>query len=342
MCALLREQVESDISVQRHWIGKVLSIARNTTLEAVRQPVFLIILCVAVALLILSPFVTMFTLMEGPKMMKDMGLATMFLCGALLAAFCTANVVSEEIENHTAVTVMSKPVGRFEFILGKYVGVLGAMTFAFYILTLTLVLMVALGGFEAGAMQTTNYAVLGGVLGAILIACLAGAFANYFYDLSFAGVTMMTALFTFTACFAVFCFVHPEELKFTSFAAQIDGNVLKSAVLMYFSMFAISAIALAASTRMNVVVNVSLCTVVFFVGLMSDFVFRRHMANNLLAKIGYWITPNLQFFWTADILSVEEAGVPFTYVARAAGYAACYSMAALLVAMILFEERQIS
>lgn len=339
---MLRDKIESEVSARRHWVVKVLSIAQNTALEAIRQPIFTLILCGAIVLIVLSPFLTFFTLMEGVTMMKDMGLATMFLAGTLLAAFGASSVVSTELENHTAVTVLSKPLGRFEFILGKYIGVVLSMTFAFYLLTLTIVLIVALGGFEAGAMQTTNYSVLAGILGAIFLACLAGAFANYFYDRSFTSVAMFTSFFTFTACFLVFCFVHPEELRLTSFAAALDLNVLKSAALIWLSMLIISAIALAGSTRLNMVVNVSLCTIVFFVGLISDFIFGREAKTNVIARVFYWITPNLQLFWTADLLSAEEAGVPVVYVVSVAGYAICYSMAALLVAMILFEERQVS
>jgi len=328
--------------------GRVLAIARNTATEAVRQPVFGIILLIAITLIILSPFLTMFTLMEGTKMTKDMGLATMFLAGVLLAAFGASNVVSEEIENHTALTVMSKPVGRFEFVIGKYLGVLGAVTAAFYLMSLCLALIVALGGFEAGAMQTTNYWVLAGVLAALLFAAGAGVFANYFHDRSFTSVSLKAAIPAFTVVFLVFCLIHPEELRPTPFGAGIDFNVVNCAVLIYLAMWILTAIALAASTRANVVVNVSFCTIVFFLGLMSDFLFGPGSREKLGvlgrwgARVAYWLTPNLQAFWMADLLAVDGTVVPLYYVARVAGYAACYALAALMVAMILFEERQLS
>ena len=338
----VRAGMELEVSVRRHWLGKVFAIASNTATEALRQPVFSIILAIAIGLIVLSPFLTMFTLMEGPKMMKDMGLATMFLAGVLLAAFAASNVVSEEIENHTALTVMSKPVGRFEFIIGKYLGVLGAVTVAFYLMALSLILAVALGGFEAGAMQTTNWSVIVGLSLSLVASCGAGMFANYFYDGSFTSVAVKTAVGAFTLVFLVFCFVHPEELTLGAFGVGINADLAHSALLIYLSMLILVSVALAASTRLNVVVNLVVCTIIFYLGLMSDFLFGMHRAESLPARIAYLVTPNLQMFWTADILAVEGTAVPFFYVVHMAGYALCFSAAALLVAMVLFEERQLS
>lgn len=342
MSVSFRTGMDYEVSFRRHWLGKVFAIARNTATEALRQPVFSIILAIAVSLIVLSPFLTLFTLMEGPKMMKDMGLATIFLAGVLLAAFAASNVVTEEIENHTALTVLSKPVGRFEFILGKFLGVLAAVTVAFYLMGLSLILAVALGGFEAGAMQTTNWSVIIGLSAAILIAVGAGMFANFFYDASFTSVAVKVAVATFTMAFLVFCFVHPEELVLGPFGVGINADLANSAILLYLAMLILVSVALAASTRLNVVVNIVICTIIFYLGLMSDFLFGTYKAENLAARIAYWVTPNLQMFWTADILAVEGSAVPFFYVVQMAGYALCYSFAALLLAMVLFEERQLS
>ena len=348
-----------EVSTSRHWLVKVLSIAGNTLTETVRQPVFAIILGVAILLIVLSPFLTMFTLMQGTKMMKDMGLATMFMAGVLLAAFGTSNVVSEEIENHTALTVMSKPVGRFEFILGKYLGVLAAMAVSFYLMGLSLVLMVSLGGFESGPEQTVNWPVLLGVGGTILIACGAGIFANYFYDRSFPSTAMMAALPCFTLCFIVFSFVHPEELRVGGFGTGIDVNVVNATLLVFLAMLILTALALVASTRMNIVLNASFCSVVFFIGLMSDYLFGRtarqlflraqeqgltggEKALQVAANAAYSVVPNLQVFWMADIVTVDGGRLPFGYVIGAAGYSICYTIALLMIAMILFEERQLS
>ena len=100
------------IALPLHFLLKVYSVAANTFVEGVRQPVYAILVGVAAALILLSPYLTMYTLMQSPKFMTDMGLATLLLAGLLLGAFTASNVISQEIENRTVLTVISKPVGR--------------------------------------------------------------------------------------------------------------------------------------------------------------------------------------------------------------------------------------
>ena len=64
---------------------------------------------------------------EDPKMVKDSGLAIMFLVGLFAAVINAANTVSREVQSGTALAVLSKPVSRTQFILGKYLGVAGAL-----------------------------------------------------------------------------------------------------------------------------------------------------------------------------------------------------------------------
>ncbi len=126
-------------------MSKIGGIGLNTFRESIRQPVFGIILLVAFGMIILSPVYTLFTLMESPKLIKEMGLATILLAGLLIGAFSAGNVVSEEIENRTALTVLSKPVDRIEFVIGKFVGVALSLVLAAYVLPVVLSLTPAAG-----------------------------------------------------------------------------------------------------------------------------------------------------------------------------------------------------
>lgn len=102
---------------------KTYSLAISTAKGAIRQPAFWVITFVAVCMLIISVFLPYFTFNEDIKMYKDIGL-TIVLVAALALAFLTASsAVAEEIEGKTAVTVLSKPLTRRQFILGKYLGI---------------------------------------------------------------------------------------------------------------------------------------------------------------------------------------------------------------------------
>ena len=112
---------------------KTLTIARATALEAIRQPAFLVLVFVAFCLLLVTIFLPYFTFNEDIKMYKDTGLATISFFALLLALLTSSSTVAEEIEGKTAVTLLSKPITRRQFIMGKFLGI-EAGVLAMYVL----------------------------------------------------------------------------------------------------------------------------------------------------------------------------------------------------------------
>lgn len=101
-------------------------IARATTKEAVRQPVFLLMFGIASVLLVVNTFLPFFSLGEDIKMLKDCGLMTILFSGLLLSTWTASNSIASEIEGKTTMTLLSKPINRRQFIVGKYVGIVNA------------------------------------------------------------------------------------------------------------------------------------------------------------------------------------------------------------------------
>src|ERR1700722_19026326 len=77
----------------------------------------------AAALLVLTIFVSYFTFGEDIKMYKDTGLTTISFVSLLLALLTASSTVAEEIEGKTAITLLSKPINRRQFIIGKFIGI---------------------------------------------------------------------------------------------------------------------------------------------------------------------------------------------------------------------------
>ncbi len=102
---------------------KALTIALATAKEAIRQPAFFVLAGLAGAWLIVSIFVPYFTFNEDIKMYKDTGLTTISFVGLLLALLTASSAVAEEIEGKTAITLLSKPINRRQFIIGKFLGI---------------------------------------------------------------------------------------------------------------------------------------------------------------------------------------------------------------------------
>jgi ABC-type transport system involved in multi-copper enzyme maturation permease subunit len=102
---------------------KTLTIAMATAKEAIRQPAFFVLAFLAVVWLIVSLFLSYFTFGEDIKMYKDTGLTTISFSCLLLALLTASSTVAEEIEGKTAVTLLSKPINRRSFIVGKFLGI---------------------------------------------------------------------------------------------------------------------------------------------------------------------------------------------------------------------------
>jgi len=119
---------------------KILAVAWNTFKESIRQPIFYIILVSSMLLIYLSPFFTFFAFWEEIKMIKDMGLATVTMATLLLALFSASSVIADEIDRKTAMTVLCKPLGREQFIIGKFFGIALSILFACLALSLIFVL----------------------------------------------------------------------------------------------------------------------------------------------------------------------------------------------------------
>jgi ABC-type transport system involved in multi-copper enzyme maturation permease subunit len=107
------------------------AVAVATFREALRQPMFWLIFGLAALLIFVSMVVPYFTLGDDYKLMKQVGFDAVMLFSGLFGLLTASISVNEEIEGRTAITVISKPVNRRQFFIGKYLGILlacGVMT----------------------------------------------------------------------------------------------------------------------------------------------------------------------------------------------------------------------
>ncbi|HUK91479.1 MAG TPA: ABC transporter permease [Blastocatellia bacterium] len=102
--------------------GRILTIARNAFRESVRDRVLYNLVLFALILVAASIFVSQLSVAQESKFIADLGLAAMLVFGALIAIFVGVGLVYKEIDKRTIYNMLSKPVHRHEFILGKYLG----------------------------------------------------------------------------------------------------------------------------------------------------------------------------------------------------------------------------
>jgi hypothetical protein len=105
-------------------MGKVLAIALNTFKEAVRNKVLYFLLIFALLIMGFSTFISDLSIAAPEKLIKDLGLASIDFFGFLIAVFVGIYLIYNEIERKTIYTIVSKPIDRHQFVLGKYFGLL--------------------------------------------------------------------------------------------------------------------------------------------------------------------------------------------------------------------------
>jgi ABC-type Na+ efflux pump permease subunit len=104
--------------------ARIGAIASNTLLELIRQKVFYFLLIFALVLIGSTLFMLDFKIQEQFQMLKDVSLGSMSIFTWLLAILCTAMLLPKDIEDRTLYTILAKPVPRFEYLVGKLLGVL--------------------------------------------------------------------------------------------------------------------------------------------------------------------------------------------------------------------------
>jgi ABC-type transport system involved in multi-copper enzyme maturation permease subunit len=100
----------------------IIAIARNAFREAVRDRVLYNLVLFVLLLIAGSMFLGELSAGQESKIIVDLGLSAMLLFGAFIAIFVGVGLVYKEIERRTLYAILSKPIGRGQFLLGKYLG----------------------------------------------------------------------------------------------------------------------------------------------------------------------------------------------------------------------------
>ncbi len=265
-------------------------IARAAAKEAIRQPVFPLLLTISLVMMVFNTFIPFFSLGEDVKMMEVCGLAMLLICGMFLAIWTSSMSIADEIEGKTAMTMLSKPVNRRQFILGKFLGIQTA------VLLMALPIVLAFAGL-------TVYKV--------------------FYDAREStrdDVTIENAVI--------------EVLR-----------LMRAVVLVLLEIMVMSAISVALSTRVPMVVNLVTCLAIFVVGHLTETLVVSNMGKlelvGFMARLVAMVLPAVGMF-NVEAKLMTDGSVPPVYVGWAAVYAGAYIMAAILLAFWLFEDRDLA
>jgi len=377
-----------------------VTIATNAFMELVRQPVFLLLMtCSAVfEIFLATPYY--FAFGDEPKLVKNSALAVMLLAGLFGAVLSASASLAREIRAGTALAVLSKPVGRAKFLLAKFAGLMAALAVLTYV-NLIAALLASRMAFDAyGETDLFAWGIF--ALG-LVVAYAVGGFSNFFLRRPFVSDTVVSLLVMVTVAFIVINFFD-QHAKPRAFGTGVDWRMIPAAVLILFALWILAGLALACSTRLDMIPTLAICSALFLLGIMSDYLFGRRaepvwkhdlteevtssrwsqsqkallreivakydvdkndrlepserekiseadqerlrqagMGGAVWASVIYTVTPNWQVFWLADVLASESKDAfHWDYVGKAFFYMAAYVGAVLALAVVLFEQRELS
>jgi ABC-2 type transport system permease protein len=175
---------------------------------------------------------------------------------------------------------------------------------------------------------------------ALAAAILLAGLCNYLYGMQFASTAIGFVVPLMTVAVFLVCLISPKWHIQTFGKDFLDGQIIAAVVLVFFAVMILTAVAIAASTRLGQVMTLAVCTGVLLIGLISDYLFGTRADESLLAQVGYWLAPNIGFLWVTDAITQGHT-MGLQYVGTASLYAVLYVGAALCLAIALFQRREV-
>ena len=308
-------------------------IAKNTFTESIREPIFFILLITALVLIGHFPSMTLFVFGDQIKLVVDSSMATVLLFGLFVAVMSSSHTVTREMRNGTVLLLLSKPVYRMTFILAKIAGIIFTVLVFVFLCNVGSVisLYVAKDQFRMDMGAYYIYFLI------LIASCIFGMVMNFMYTKSFASWTTL-GIWILLPLYCIYCLIFKEhpEISLESYMYAL--------VLIFMSVSTMAAITVVFATRLDLVANLTVCSIIFFLGLVSSYLFQGDTGSdvlNAICKIFYAILPNWQFFWLADALATNTP-VPPSYLGWAALYVVLYISLCTLWALVVFQNKELA
>ena len=269
---------------------RVTAIGRTTSKEATSQPLFYVLLAFGIVALLLFPVLPFNTFGEDIKLVKADGLTLIKVLAVVLAVWTASVSIAEEIEGRTALTLLSKPIARWQMVVGKFLGVM---------------------------------------LPVILFFLLLGS------------------VFLCSVSFKV-SYDSRETARPDPTVQECQSEMLQTTpglVLAFLETMILASVATAISTRLPLLPNLVICATIYALGHLLPTVVQQ-TADRLefvafAAKLLAVILPGLDYFSIETPIATGQP-VPPEYLGLTLLYSGIYIGMALLVALLLFEERDLA
>ena len=306
-------------------VARIYAIALNTYREAVRDRVLFGVLVLAAAILALTLALGELSLDQQMRVVTDLGLASISLFSVVIAIFLGSSLLYKEIERKTLYVILPKPIARFEFLLGKYFGIVATCAVFIAIMGALQLLVTAI---QAEASTTLVIAVPIALLVSLGIAFLAAK-----------DRTLVVPIWSIVAlgASAWICSTADVELfqLLASLLLSLGEVLILAAVALLFSSFSTPFLTGAFTFGVWLVGRAAHDMVAMETRVLSP------AMKTLLRWLAEFL-PNFNLFVPGRNTLVTKTaafGDPLTYLATSMGYAILYAGATLFIAALIFRRR---
>jgi ABC-type transport system involved in multi-copper enzyme maturation permease subunit len=276
--------------VQRSWMPRLSAVSLATSISELAQPMFLILVGIGVFLLLFFLFLPFHTFGEDIKMLKNTGLQLVLVLCIIQAVWAAGTSVSEEIEGRTALTVLSKPINRIQFIIGKFLGIVWTVGLMFLILGTVFLFVVSYKVVYDGRASAVNEV----------------EWQDCFFEMT---------------------------------------RIVPGLALAFMETVVLTAISVAISTRLSMLANFSISFGIYVLGHLTPLIVQSSVADfepvKFVGQLIATVIPVLEHFNIEAAVS-GGTGVPLEYLGWALLYCMMYVTLAMLLALVLFEDRDVA
>ena len=321
------------------------AIIRNTFLQTIRQPLFTILVALLYILLVLGFMLSNWTISpigehqdSDQRLMINVSLSTLMTMGLLVAVFSASSVLSREIDDKTALTVISKPVSKGTFVLGKFLGVAGAVTIACYLGSLVMLMLVR-HRVLTNASDPMDYPVIVLGCGALAMSFLLALVGNFLFGWTFTAAATWLQVILMTVAMGVIAVIG-KGWQPVAFGQGIDPATLQATYALLLAIWLLTAVAIAASTRLGQIGTLMACIGFAVAGGYHQLFFGAWAGGNWGVIALGWAVPDTQYFLLMESI-LRDATITPMYLLVLTGYAALLIGAVLSLGIGLFQTRQL-
>lgn len=314
-------------------MSKVFSIAVNTFKEAVRNRVLYVLLFFAILIMFGAWIASTLSIDENTKVVRDLGVGAINFISLLIAVFVGVGLVYNDLDKKTIYTIVSKPISRWQFLLGKYFGLL--LTIAVNVLFMTFIF--------CAVLHFRHYMASEQLFPALYKELPDGKFEQI--------GSYPVYLVTSTVSSLAKGLFHIITLGHDSFAPT--SGLFQASLMTIFEMAIITAFAVLFSSFSSPTLSAFLTAIIFIIGRLNQSIYL--FADTMLQKIGSfdamtmgqkiayyfalgsaYLAPNLAPFNPREQIA---AGLPVQFRAMDLTYGAVYCVAVMVIATLIFNRR---